>query len=690
MEKKDCFRLDSQSLHKAILDQEKWVFEVFEHIPIGVFVKNGTGVRTFLFWNQKMEEIFRLSKKEVLGKTTEQVFLDQRDLNAILRMDDLIVKSKRSMVIPFQKIKCKDQEKVVKISKVPVVMPETEEILIIGTVEDITSYKASEQNLIRAHHEREELEQIISLSPVVLFLFRDSPGYPVEFVSKNVWRFGFSNEFFSEQEQSLISFIGQSNEELFQIQIARFSKTVPEVRFEFFSSVKNRWFEAVLWNVDRQSQGSCLVQGVFSDTTEKRTTQEEIADARKSAEEANEAKSRFLATVSHELRTPLNGILGMTNLVLDTTLDSEQKESLNLVKFSAENLLQLINDILDFSKIEAGKLTFEWIPGNLSGLIDKCLSSLQILARKKGIELISEIHPKLDMEYLFDPFRFAQILNNLIGNALKFTEKGHVKLKAMPLEVAPKNAIKALDGKHRKLYDPQNFCVYFRVEDTGIGIPEEKQEQIFSAFLQSDASMSRKYGGTGLGLTISRTLIERFSGEIWVESEQGRGSVFHFFVVFRNLAASGHSGPRSAVESSRIEELAERFLSTPLKLLLAEDNPVNRRVAVKHVEKLGWEIISVENGRQALNILKERTFDAVLMDIQMPIMDGIQALCKIRDHHEFGEVSTIPVIAMTAMSESEKTDEIAMAGFDGFISKPFKIEDLKRTVLMAVLQKEKE
>lgn len=678
----------NQQLKDALFHQEQWVLDILEQIPIGVFAKNWTDGRKYFFWNRKMEEIFQIPRDQALGYVDSDVFKDRSDTKTMQQIDGVIARTGKTMEIPAQEIFGLEQKTTVRIKKVPICKEETNEVIILGIIEDITLYKKNERKLLLAHQEREELEQIINLSPVVLFLFRDEQSYPLEFVSENVWRFGFQPSFFMEEDAGLLSFVGQENEELFRYQIRRFNAETPEVVFPFYRPEGERWYEVTLRSVNRQLKGSPLIQGIFTDITEKRQIQDELAKAKDLAEAANEAKSRFLATVTHELRTPLNGILGMVSLVLDTPLQKEQNEFLGLVKYSAENLLQIINDILDFSKVEAGQLVFEWIPVCPMNLIDKSLRTLKSLADKRGLSLNADIDSSLDNEYLLDPVRLSQIINNLIGNALKFTEQGHVTLRAMPLAKAPDQVQARFREYGIQMQLPGKFGVYFCVEDTGIGISKEKIGHIFKAFNQSDCSITRKFGGTGLGLTISQMLIEKFSGDIWVDSVEGVGSQFHFFVFLKEKTTT--FSLLDAVDSSP-EQLSEEIPElTSLRVLLAEDNPINQKVAVRHIEKLGWSVVTVVNGKEALEILEKENFDVVLMDVNMPILDGREALRAIRNPDIAPDISGTPVIAMTAMTGKEEIRGLREDGFDEYIPKPFKSEILKSVILSTVMKTGKE
>jgi signal transduction histidine kinase/CheY-like chemotaxis protein len=388
-------------------------------------------------------------------------------------------------------------------------------------------------------------------------------------------------------------------------------------------------------------------------------SEEQLRTARDLAEGANRAKSAFLATMSHEIRTPMNGILGLTQVVLDTELGTDQRENLELVKFSAESLLCVIGDVLDFSKIEAGKFELEAIPFEVRDCVSNSVQLMEIRAKVKGLRLTYAVSEAVPRIVVGDPTRVRQILLNLIGNALKFTEEGGVSVAVIC---------------SRRGEEKVELC--FSVCDTGIGIPAETQNRLFKAFAQADQSTSRKYGGTGLGLAISSRLAGLMGGRVWVNSEAGKGSTFSFCAQFslrREQADLPGRGATDAKSGERGREAPNEV--GPLNILVAEDNLVNQRLARRLLEKRGHSVVVAGDGLQAVERAKEQRFDVILMDVQMPGMDGCEAAQAIRKW-EGNFRKPVPIIALTANASPDDKRKCLEAGMNEYLTKPIRPAEL--------------
>ena len=388
---------------------------------------------------------------------------------------------------------------------------------------------------------------------------------------------------------------------------------------------------------------------------------EQLEVATEELAKSTKAKSEFLATMSHEIRTPMNPILGMTHLLKQDSPRQDQIEPINILDFSGKTLLSLIDDVLDFSKIEAGKIEFESIEFELNKLINVIIESFKITAKNKGIELHTQINDGVPNSLIGDPARLTQILNNLFSNALKFTEEGKVSLTVSTMEDLS-----------------ESVRLQFAISDTGIGIEEERVNTIFDSFTQASQNTKRLFGGTGLGLTISKQLTDLQGGTISVESEEGEGSTFYVELSFEK-------GEVSEEAKAIVEKQDSSKSLSGLKVLLAEDNLVNQKVMLRFLERWNVEMKVVDNGEEAVEAIKETNYDVVLMDLQMPKIDGYEASEMIRKLDDPYKRKT-PIIALTAAALKEVREKVYASGMNDFVTKPFNPADLEQKLLQFIEQ----
>jgi signal transduction histidine kinase/ActR/RegA family two-component response regulator len=382
---------------------------------------------------------------------------------------------------------------------------------------------------------------------------------------------------------------------------------------------------------------------------------EELERARADLEQTTKAKSEFLATMSHEIRTPMNAIMGMTHLLQKENPREDQLEPLNILDFSGKTLLSLIDDVLDFSKIEAGRLEFEHIEFQLDKLITTIIESFRVMANNKNVTLKNRVENAIPNILVGDPARLTQILNNLLSNAMKFTEEGEVTL-----------SVKILDDYS------ETVRLEFSVSDTGIGIAPDRVNNIFESFTQASGSTKRLYGGTGLGLTISKQLTELQGGSLWVDSELDKGSTFYVELKFMKGSEDEMLDTGEVVNTDVESEVLKGA-----RLLIAEDNLVNQRVMQRFLQRWEVDMLIVNNGKEAVEAVKREKFDAVLMDLQMPVMDGYQATTTIRRLDDPVK-RKIPIVALTAAALKEVREKVYACGMNDFLTKPFNPTELQQ------------
>jgi signal transduction histidine kinase len=383
---------------------------------------------------------------------------------------------------------------------------------------------------------------------------------------------------------------------------------------------------------------------------ERQRVNEELRSAKERAEEGARLKSEFLANMSHEIRTPMNGVAGMISLVLDRTQDPEAREQLLVAQNAAQALITILNDILDLSKIEAGKLTIEVIPCDLPAMARDCLRMFEFAVRQKPLDLCLVVDPGCPVWVRTDPVRLRQVLLNLVGNAVKFTSAGSVTVTLAP---------------------QAGDVIRFEVRDTGIGIAADKLHAIFDAFTQADGSHTRQFGGTGLGLTITRRLVQLMGGRLWAESEPGEGSCF---VV--ELALAGAAAP----EVQKATPAPALAPAAGFRVLVAEDNPINQKVVCSMLRRQGWSVTLAVNGVEACRYFLENSYDLVLLDVQMPEMDGLEAARRIRGEEVSRGSTRTPILALTAHASESQREQCLEHGMDSVITKPVNLPGLLREI----------
>ena len=532
-----------------------------------------------------------------------------------------------------------------------------------GTIRDISD--EYEKDLALKQSE-ERFRMLFENTPSMYFIL-DEKGFVTSVNQYGIDYLGYKSPEIMNQHNSVLLHVDDAYKVSKNLELLKLS---PE-NFLQWEARKMKKSGEIIWvketaRLAKNNEGEDIFLIVCEDITSEvinrtlvRKKHEELIHAKEKAESAATEKQQFASIMSHEIRTPLNAVIGMTNLLLMENPRPDQVEELNTLKFAAENLTLLVNDILDFSKIEAGKVALEKIPFDLRHLTHNLKNSYQYKADEKGIGIHTIIDEEVPADLLGDPVRIGQILNNLVSNAIKFTEKGSVEISLRKLEFEKDNHIK----------------IRFEIADTGIGIPKDKQALVFESFSQANSDTTRKYGGTGLGLTITKKLIELHKSEILLSSEYGKGTVFYFDLVFEKASIQKK-------ESAQDVNFVERNIEGK-RILLVEDNPFNQLIATKFLQKWKLEVDSAENGKIALKKLDTNSYDLILMDIQMPEMNGIETTKFIRSH-ENTLLQKIPIIALTAAAMENDKEKLLLDGMNDYVSKPFNPNDLYKKIAQYV------
>ncbi|MBK9540706.1 MAG: response regulator [Bacteroidetes bacterium] len=521
---------------------------------------------------------------------------------------------------------------------------------IAQSVRFMVTLKSQEKQRLILEQQLKETERrlktVVANSPIILFALDEQAQFTL-FEGKGLESMGINKE----------EFIGKAIQDIHQlpIQLEDYQKSMNGEEATSVVEVDSKFFEIFYTPIHADNNNITGVIGVASDITGHKRAEDELKSAMTLAEETARLKEQFLANMSHEIRTPMNGIIGLTRILLKSELSEDQMRFLQSIKVCSDNLLVIINDILDLSKIEAGKMSFESVPFRITDLARHAVELFQAKADEKSIQLVMKIDTSIPQALSGDPTRLSQILNNLMSNAIKFTGEGEVSL-----------FINLRSTREKQV------TLDFEVKDSGIGIPEESLNSIFESFTQASTDTTRKFGGTGLGLTIVKKLIELQGGNIGVRSKLGSGTTFFFHLSFEIAS-------EEQLNVNVVEEKDDHSTSH-LRILVAEDNPINQLIVRKVFADWETPIEFADNGKIALDMLQNASFDLVLMDIQMPEMDGYTAVDKIR--HELPEaLRNIPIMAMTAHATQNERQKCLEAGMNEYISKPFEPSELKKKIL---------
>jgi|GEM_PF-754536 len=635
----------------AEFKQQKSLFEsIVENIPLAVFAKDAKNDYRWITLNKKGEELFCLNGKEVIGSRDYDIFpKDQADF---MHKEELSVMMEGKIVEVDEEIISTPKGKfTAHIIKVPVYDEEGSPSIMMTIFEDITDRQKAQERLRMLQAAVENYEDVVILTDTQL----DNNGPIVLYVNpaiKNIS--GYSPEEVIGKSVNIIH-----NKSLEDRRMVALEKSLREGRsyhgelLNYDKEGKEYWTFINAFPVPDENGNITSFAAIERDITREREMRNELIRSKKLAEAANQTKTDFLANMSHELRTPLNSILGMTRILKESNLNPEQRELVRTVFQSSLNLLEIVNDILDLSKIEAGEVELENIGFDINYLMKSVTQAMSLLAIDKNLEFIENI--ERNMPFVSgDPTRLNRILHNLIGNAVKYTLEGKVEIRT---------TYKQIDEFHIKW-----VC---EVIDSGIGIPENKIDHIFDKFTQADISTTRKFGGTGLGLTITKELVELMGGKIEVESEVGVGSTFRVKIPFQVTETIFQ-------EKVRRKDVVNKGTIAPdqFRVLVAEDHPLNKLLIEKVMEKLGIKNFYVaENGIEVLRVLEEKTYDVIFMDCHMPEKNGYDTTEDIR-RREYGTGSHIPIIAMTANAMVGDREICLRCGMDDYISKPIDIDEL--------------
>ncbi|QDV45690.1 Aerobic respiration control sensor protein ArcB [Stieleria neptunia] len=628
-------------------------------LPFYVVLKDLQGKFTYV--NKRLANRLGLPADELVGKTDFDLF--PHELAEKYRDDDRRVLQSDQATTEIEDNDAGTDSRLVKVRKSPIRNPQGKVVGIEVVFWDVTEHQMAEAQLVQ---ERFLLHTILNNLPDFIY-FKDTESRFLRVSRAHADRLGLAtpsdaigthdSEYFPQE------YAAAARED--ELKLIRTGQNIlGREEHAIWPDGSETWVATTklpLRDEDGQIVGTF---GISRDISELKSTAESLERAKQAAEAANRAKSEFVANLSHEIRTPMNAIIGMAELLVRAGLDDLRTQQAKTILESGESLLNLLNDILDFSRIESGRVELDPVPGDVAECARGTIRMLSVRADEKSIQLDCEVAPDLPKLILADFVRLRQILVNLIGNALKFTSQGQVTLSVAPVpsDEAPR--------------DDTEVCIRFAVSDSGIGIPADKLNVIFEEFEQADKSTTRRFGGTGLGLAITARLVRLMGGQIDVQSQVGRGSMFSFALTFPVIdsAGSGQSGEDASATSAQAARPRR-----PLRILLAEDGVTNQMVATMMLSDLGHDVAVALDGRQAVELSANETFDLILMDVEMPEMDGLEATRLIRER-ERGTDTHLPIIAMTAHAMATDEQRCLDAGMDAYIAKPIRQDIVFETI----------
>lgn len=650
-------RMENQ---KALVESEEKFRNIFNNVSDTIIIQeineNGTPGK-IIEVNDTACKVWGYSKEEFFNLTVLDLAVDRKTE----RIEGLGSRLKESGILTFTSKGITKYNSILDIEIDTLIIKFNGKKVILSVVRDITNRMKAEQQMLESQKQYYDLFMNMNSAFAYNRIILDENGNPVDFEYLQV-NSAFEKYFNKKMEDvinkkySAVFPQGQATRDSILKWLYRIAITgKSNISEAIFSESTGRWY-----SVSAYSSEKYYFATIYTDIHDKKIAELELIRAKQEAEAANKAKSEFLANMSHEIRTPINGIVGMINLTMLTNLTCEQRDNLTTAESCAKSLLKIINDILDFSKMEAGKLSIDNINFEIKALVEEIIKTHTFQANEKGLELNYSFSSNIPQYLIGDPDRLQQVINNLLENAIKFTESGDVSISVKKHSVT------------------EEFMeLKFAISDTGIGIDEEKRDRLFKTFSQVDGSITRKFGGTGLGLVISRQLVEMMGGKVWLESKRGKGTTFYFTVKFKTGEKQIQLTPTQPVVTK-----APRVMY----ILVVEDDRVNQAVVTRMLKERGHVVDVANNGVEALAFHKEKEYDLILMDIHMPVMDGLEATKLIRERE--GSEKHTPIIALTAYALKDDRIRFLNLGMDEYLAKPVHMEELFNLIEKTVYLKE--